>query len=241
MRAHSVRVGNERAIPVMTLTLGRACLSICVITDPAIRQHHHLYSSAGTSSPHSSHIVQQLMHSLRAFRSLRNSLKLQFSPTARLQRPAFSITTAAMAQEFKLKDVTSLSLKNGEKQEVEVEGVEGGEMIHVRTACEIYTDFVSTTFRKSLVIEGAGQSSCYVGQLHALWCAAGKRRAYARRTIDVSVARWYVHGHFPSKLSGLTCTSLLQRLDRRRRRCTSPRPHLQIRGLRARRRGVRQD
>jgi nitrite reductase/ring-hydroxylating ferredoxin subunit len=29
-----------------------------------------------------------------------------------------------MAQEFKLKDITSLQLKNGEKKEVEVEGVE---------------------------------------------------------------------------------------------------------------------
>lgn len=34
-----------------------------------------------------------------------------------------------MAQEFKLKGVTSLNLKNGDKQEVEVEGVEGGKVL----------------------------------------------------------------------------------------------------------------
>ncbi|KAF2246664.1 hypothetical protein BU26DRAFT_521108 [Trematosphaeria pertusa] len=34
-----------------------------------------------------------------------------------------------MAQEFKLKGVSSLNMKNGEKQEVEVEGVEGGKVL----------------------------------------------------------------------------------------------------------------
>jgi nitrite reductase/ring-hydroxylating ferredoxin subunit len=34
-----------------------------------------------------------------------------------------------MAQEYKLKDLTSITIKPGEKQEVEVEGVEGGKVL----------------------------------------------------------------------------------------------------------------
>jgi len=34
-----------------------------------------------------------------------------------------------MTQEYKLKGVTTLDLKNGEKREVEVEGIEGGKVL----------------------------------------------------------------------------------------------------------------
>ena len=34
-----------------------------------------------------------------------------------------------MAQEYKLKDISSLDLKNGEKREVEVDGIEGGKVL----------------------------------------------------------------------------------------------------------------
>jgi len=37
-----------------------------------------------------------------------------------------------MAKEFKLKDITSISLKNGEKQEVEVEGIKDGKVLLVK-------------------------------------------------------------------------------------------------------------
>lgn len=42
-----------------------------------------------------------------------------------------------MAQEFKLKDLTSLSLSPGSKQEVEVEGIEGGKVLLVNTGGKI--------------------------------------------------------------------------------------------------------
>ncbi|OAA44145.1 Pyridine nucleotide-disulfide oxidoreductase, FAD/NAD(P)-binding domain protein [Metarhizium rileyi] len=42
-----------------------------------------------------------------------------------------------MAQEFRLKDLTSLSLSPGSKQEVEVEGVEGGKVLLVNTGGKI--------------------------------------------------------------------------------------------------------
>ena len=34
-----------------------------------------------------------------------------------------------MAQEYKLKDLSSINLKNGEKVEAEVEGIEGGKVL----------------------------------------------------------------------------------------------------------------
>lgn len=42
-----------------------------------------------------------------------------------------------MAQEFKLKDLTSLSLSPGSKQEVEVDGVDGGKVLLVNTGGRI--------------------------------------------------------------------------------------------------------
>jgi nitrite reductase/ring-hydroxylating ferredoxin subunit len=85
------------------------------------------------------------MQSLRVFRPLRTSLKLQFSPTARLQGPAFSTTNAVMAKEFKLKDVTSLNLKNGEKKEVEVEGVEGGKVLLLKVQDKVHATSANCT------------------------------------------------------------------------------------------------
>jgi nitrite reductase/ring-hydroxylating ferredoxin subunit len=85
------------------------------------------------------------MQSLRVFRPLRNSLKLQFSPTSRLQTPAFSTTASNMAQEFKLKDVTSLNLKNGEKKEVEVEGVEGGKVLLLKVQDKVHATSANCT------------------------------------------------------------------------------------------------
>jgi nitrite reductase/ring-hydroxylating ferredoxin subunit len=88
---------------------------------------------------------QRFMQSLRVFWPLRTSLKLPFSPTARLQRPAFSTTATIMAQEYKLKDVTSLSLKNGEKKEVEVEGVEGGKVLLLKVQDKVHATSANCT------------------------------------------------------------------------------------------------
>jgi hypothetical protein len=40
-----------------------------------------------------------------------------------------STTSRIMSQEYKLKSITSLDLKPGEKREVEVEGIEGGKVL----------------------------------------------------------------------------------------------------------------
>jgi len=50
-----------------------------------------------------------------------------------------------MAQEFKLKDVTSLELKNGEKKEVEVEGVEGGKVLLLKVQDKVHATSANCT------------------------------------------------------------------------------------------------
>ncbi|KAF4548070.1 Pyridine nucleotide-disulfide oxidoreductase-like protein 15 [Elsinoe fawcettii] len=43
-----------------------------------------------------------------------------------------------MATEYKIKDLTSLNLKNGDKQEVEVEGIEGGKVLLVKLDDQVH-------------------------------------------------------------------------------------------------------
>lgn len=44
-------------------------------------------------------------------------------------RVPFSVFARKMAKEYKIKDLSSLDLKAGEKREVEVEGIEGGKIL----------------------------------------------------------------------------------------------------------------
>jgi hypothetical protein len=48
------------------------------------------------------------------------------------QRAHFSHTLRNMATAYKLKDLTSVDLKNGQKAEYEVERIEGGEVLLVK-------------------------------------------------------------------------------------------------------------
>jgi NADPH-dependent 2,4-dienoyl-CoA reductase/sulfur reductase-like enzyme/nitrite reductase/ring-hydroxylating ferredoxin subunit len=50
-----------------------------------------------------------------------------------------------MAQEFKLKGITSLNLKNGDKQEVEVEGVEGGKVLVLKIQDKVHATSANCT------------------------------------------------------------------------------------------------
>ena len=54
-----------------------------------------------------------------------------------LHRPSFSTTTTTMTQEYKLK-LGSLELKDLEKQEVEVEGIEGGKVLLVKLGEDVH-------------------------------------------------------------------------------------------------------
>jgi nitrite reductase/ring-hydroxylating ferredoxin subunit len=50
-----------------------------------------------------------------------------------------------MAQEFKLKDITSLNLKNGEKKQVEVEGVEKGKVLLLKVQDKVHATSANCT------------------------------------------------------------------------------------------------
>lgn len=114
------------------------------------------------------------MQSLRILRPLRTSLKLQFSPTSRLQRAPFTSTTVAMAQEFKLKDVTSLQMKNGDKKEVEVEGVEGGKVLLLKIQDQVHATSANCTHYGAPLVKGVltpeGRLTCpwHGGNTHTL-------------------------------------------------------------------------
>ena len=102
-------------------------------------------------------VTRPLMQSLRLLRPLRNSLqfhsKAQLS-TSNIHRATFSTSIRAMAQEFKLKDVTSLQLKNGEKKEVEVEGVEGGKVLLLKSQDKVHATSATCTHYGAPLVKG---------------------------------------------------------------------------------------
>lgn len=59
-----------------------------------------------------------------------------------------------MAQEYKLKGVTSLNLKNGEKQEVEVEGVEGAKVLLLKVQDKVHATSSSCTHYGAPLVKG---------------------------------------------------------------------------------------
>ncbi|KAL8919882.1 MAG: hypothetical protein Q9172_004758 [Xanthocarpia lactea] len=66
-------------------------------------------------------IAQSLPQSLRFFTKALSRIQLQ--------RRTFTTTPTVMAQEYKIKGLSSLDLNNGEKREVEVEGIENGKVL----------------------------------------------------------------------------------------------------------------
>ncbi|KAI9656557.1 MAG: hypothetical protein M1821_004764 [Bathelium mastoideum] len=69
-----------------------------------------------------------------------------------------------MAQEFKLKDLTSIDLKNGQKQEAEVEGIEDGKVLLLRYKDELHALSPKCTHygapMKNGVLTGDGRLTC---------------------------------------------------------------------------------
>ncbi|TID26925.1 putative rubredoxin-nad(+) reductase protein [Venturia nashicola] len=69
-----------------------------------------------------------------------------------------------MATEFKLKGISSLNLKNGEKQEVEVEGVEGGKVLLIKVGSKVHATSANCTHYgaplKNGVVDGSGRITC---------------------------------------------------------------------------------
>ena len=73
--------------------------------------------------------------------------------------------------EFKLKDLTSLDLKNGDKVEAEVEGVEGGKVLLIKLSGKIHATNTNCTHYgaplKNGVLTPNGRLTCpwHGGQL----------------------------------------------------------------------------
>lgn len=59
-----------------------------------------------------------------------------------------------MAQEFKLKGLTSLSLKNGQKQEAEVEGIENGKVIVCKVKDQVHALNANCTHYGAPLVKG---------------------------------------------------------------------------------------
>ena len=81
-----------------------------------------------------------------------------------------------MMAEFKLKDLTSLNLKNGDKVQAEVEGIEGGKVLLVKVADRVHALNANCTHfgapLKSGILTADGRLTCpwHGGQalLHSL-------------------------------------------------------------------------
>ncbi|OCK88738.1 uncharacterized protein K441DRAFT_668554 [Cenococcum geophilum 1.58] len=69
-----------------------------------------------------------------------------------------------MAQEYRLKGITSLDLKNGEKQEAEVEGIEKGKVLLVKVKDQVHATSANCTHYgaplKLGVVTGEGRLTC---------------------------------------------------------------------------------
>ncbi|KAL1630502.1 Apoptosis-inducing factor 1 [Neofusicoccum ribis] len=59
-----------------------------------------------------------------------------------------------MAQEYKLKDITSINLKNGEKQEAEIEGIENGKVLLVKIQDQIHATSPNCTHYGAPLVKG---------------------------------------------------------------------------------------
>ena len=59
-----------------------------------------------------------------------------------------------MATEYKLKGLTSIDLKNGQKQEVEVDGIEGGKVLLAKVEGQIHAMSPSCTHYGAPLVKG---------------------------------------------------------------------------------------
>lgn len=71
-----------------------------------------------------------------------------------ITKAAFSTSIRNMATEFKLKDLTSIDLKNGQKQEAEVEGIEGGKVLLVKVKDELHAMNANCTHYGAPLVKG---------------------------------------------------------------------------------------
>lgn len=89
------------------------------------------------------------------FQSARLNFTQQTCRTFSISRTAaFSTSIRNMATEFKLKDLTKIDLKNGQKQEVEVDGIEGGKVLLLKVNGEIHATNANCTHYGAPLVKG---------------------------------------------------------------------------------------
>lgn len=118
---------------------------------------------------------------------------------------AFSICRP-MAQEYKIKDLSSLDLLPGAKKEVEVEGIENGKVLLVNVKGKIQAVGAKCTHYGAPLVKGVLTSE---GRLTCPWHGG---------TSPCLIDRSILTDH----------RSLFQRQNRRRRRCSCPRSSARI-------------
>lgn len=59
-----------------------------------------------------------------------------------------------MATEYKLKGLTSIDLKNGQKQEVEVDGIEGGKILLAKVKDQVHAMSANCTHYGAPLVKG---------------------------------------------------------------------------------------
>lgn len=106
-----------------------------------------------------------LHSSMLPFRSLFSQLsRSAIFQTARINHPAFSTTNRIMAQEYKLKDITSLNLTDGQMQEAELEGLEGGKVLLMNSLGKMHATSSNCTHYgaplKNGVLSSDGRLTC---------------------------------------------------------------------------------
>ena len=96
----------------------------------------------------------------------RSAVSRHFIQPLRLQQQQakFSQTVRIMAQEYRLKGLTSIELKTGQKQEAEVEGIEGGKVLLVKAQDGIHAMSPNCTHYGAPlmkgVVTGDGRITC---------------------------------------------------------------------------------
>lgn len=163
-------------------------LTTCFCVTPSSKVHRHTQLLDDTIS--SSGWVAVASSKLLAFFMLHRILLRPFTPSSSFFRPlistspsthtlllqrTISLTAVRMAQEFKLKDLTTLSdLKNTDKKEAEVEGIEGGKVLIVKVQDQLHALNANCTHfgapLKNGVVTKEGRLTCpwHGGQTLAL-------------------------------------------------------------------------
>lgn len=94
-----------------------------------------------------------------------------------------------MAQEYKLKGLTSIDLKNGEKKEAEVEGIEKGKVLLVKVNNQVHATSSNCTHYGAPLVKGVVTGD---GRLTCPW-HGGVCWNHNLRKASASIIRLGVH------------------------------------------------